>query len=49
MGHYRADLSEEPLCFWTVRSFLIIYRREKRPIEIARVIHGSRDVAAILS
>ena len=48
MGHFRSDLSAEPLCFWAVRKYLIIYRREKRPIEIVRVIHGSRDLAAIL-
>lgn len=48
MGHFRSDLAKEPLRFWLVRSFLIIYRGEKRPIEIVRVLHGARDVAAIL-
>ncbi len=31
IGHSRKDLCEEPLLFWTVRSYLIIYRGEKRP------------------
>jgi toxin ParE1/3/4 len=48
MGHARSDLAEEPLRFWRVRRYLIIYRSEKRPIEIARVVHGARDVGAIL-
>jgi plasmid stabilization system protein ParE len=48
MGHFRSDLAKEPLRFWHVRSYLIIYRSEKRPIEIVRVLHGARDVQAIL-
>ena len=48
MGHFRSDLAAEPLRFWHVRSFLIIYRSEKRPIEVVRVLHGARDVQAIL-
>jgi plasmid stabilization system protein ParE len=48
MGHYRSDLVAEPLRFWRVRDYLIIYRSEKRPIEIVRLLHGKRDVQAIL-
>jgi toxin ParE1/3/4 len=48
MGHTRCDLAAEPLRFWSVRSYLIIYRGEKCPIEIVRVLHGARDVQAIL-
>jgi toxin ParE1/3/4 len=48
MGHFRSDLAKEPLRFWLVRRYLILYRSEKRPIEIVRVLHGSRDVQAIL-
>jgi toxin ParE1/3/4 len=48
MGHYRSALVAEPLRFWRVRDYLIIYRSEKRPIEIVRVLHGKRDVQALL-
>lgn len=48
MGHYRNDLVAEPLRFWRVREYLIIYRSEKNPIEIVRVLHGKRDVQALL-
>ena len=48
MGHYRNDLVSEPLRFWRVREYLVIYRSENRPIEIARVLHGKRDVQALL-
>jgi plasmid stabilization system protein ParE len=49
MGHFRSDLAKEPLRFWHVRSYPIIYRSEKHPIEIARVFHGARDVRAVLA
>jgi plasmid stabilization system protein ParE len=48
LGHFRSDLAREPLRFWSVRSYLVIYRAEKRPLEIVRVLHGARDVQAIL-
>jgi antitoxin ParD1/3/4/toxin ParE1/3/4 len=48
IGHFRSDLADEPLRFWGVRSYLIIYRSEKRPVEIVRVLYGARDVQAIL-
>jgi plasmid stabilization system protein ParE len=48
MGHYRSDLSAESLRFWRVRDYLIIYRSEKRPLEIVRVLHGKRDVQTLL-
>jgi antitoxin ParD1/3/4/toxin ParE1/3/4 len=47
-GHLRADLAPEPLRFWPVYSYLIIYRPNSKPIEIVRVLHGARDISAIL-
>ena len=48
MGHLREDLAKEPLRFWSVYSYLIIYRAEPQPIEIVRVLHGARDIASVL-
>ncbi len=48
MGHLREDLAREPLRFWSVYSYLIIYRPESRPMEIVRVLHGARDVQRLL-
>ena len=48
LGHFRSDLADEPLRFRAVRQYLIIYQSEVRPIEIVRVLHGARDVRAIL-
>lgn len=48
MGHFRRDLATEPLRFWPVYSYLIIYRPEARPLQVVRVLHGARDVRQIL-
>lgn len=48
MGHLRDDLSDEPLRFWTVYSYLIVYRAETEPLEVVRVLHASRDVRNLL-
>jgi plasmid stabilization system protein ParE len=48
LGHLRADLVDEPLRFWGVYSYLIIYRAERKPIEVLRILHGAQDVKSIL-
>lgn len=47
-GHSREDITDKPVLFWPVGSYLIIYDPGKRPVEILRVLHGARDVATIL-
>lgn len=49
MGHLREDLADEPLRFWTLYSYLIIYRAAERPIQILRIVHGSREVRQLLA
>jgi antitoxin ParD1/3/4/toxin ParE1/3/4 len=48
MGHRRDDIADESLRVWSVYSFLIVYRRQSKPLEIVRILHGARDIAAIL-
>src|SRR3989442_11250009 len=48
MGHLREDLIDEPLRFWSVYQYLIIYPAEAQPIEIVRLISGYRDVPQLL-
>ena len=48
MGHLRQDLADESLRFWPIYSYLIIFRPETKPLEIVRVLRGSRDVLSIL-
>jgi antitoxin ParD1/3/4/toxin ParE1/3/4 len=47
-GHWRRDLTSAEVRFFSVYSYLIVYRPESRPLEIVSILHGSRDVAGIL-
>jgi plasmid stabilization system protein ParE len=51
LGHVRKDLTEDPeILFFCVRDYyLIIYRKGTAPLQIARVLLGSRDVENELS
>src|SRR5437870_1099570 len=40
MGHLREDLVDEPLRFWSVHRYLIIYRPQSQPLEIVRILSG---------
>ncbi|MEZ0254697.1 MAG: type II toxin-antitoxin system RelE/ParE family toxin [Chthoniobacter sp.] len=50
LGHRRKDLTPDPeVMFYCVRDFyLVIYRKGTDPLQIARILHGARDVAAEL-
>ena len=48
-GHRREDLTGADVRFLSVWSYLIVYRPGKSPIEIARVLHGARDIPTLLS
>jgi antitoxin ParD1/3/4/toxin ParE1/3/4 len=47
-GHVREDLTNRPLKFWPVYSYLIVYDPVTKPVRIMRVLHGMRDVEEIL-
>lgn len=47
-GHSRLDLTSEPLKFWPVFSYMIIYVPAMQPLGIARVLHGSQDIESLL-
>ena len=47
IGHLRKDLTDEPLRFHPVWSYLVIYRLTN-PVEAVRVVRGARDVARVL-
>ena len=47
----REDLTKLPLRFWTVQAFpnyIIVYDPATDPLQIIRILHGSRDILAIL-
>ena|SRR3974390_3144388 len=47
-GHSREDLTVEPVKFFPVYSYLIVYRPETKPLEVVAILHGHRDVEQIL-
>ena len=49
IGHLREDLADEALRVWPVRTYLVIYRPDTQPLQIARVLSGYRDIAVLLS
>lgn len=48
IGHAREDLADEPLRFFNMKGYLIIYRPGTPPLQIIHVVHGARDVGAVL-
>ena len=48
IGHSRQDLTDRPLKFWSVFSYLVVYDPESRPLTIIAVLHGARDVEKLL-
>ena len=48
-GHKRADVhTSRPVLFWPAGSHVIVYEPEPRPIVIVRIVHGARDLNALL-
>ena len=48
-GSVREDLTSRPVKFWPVYSYLIVYDPETKPVQIVRVLHGTRDLNQILT
>jgi antitoxin ParD1/3/4/toxin ParE1/3/4 len=48
IGHRRQDLTDKPVLFFPVYSFLIIYNPATQPLEIVCVLHGAQDVSRLL-
>ncbi len=50
-GTTREDLTKLPLRFWTVQAFpnyIIVYDPASDPLQIIRILHGTRDIMGIL-
>lgn len=47
-GHRRPDLTDLPVLWWPMRSFLIAYRGDRLLLEIIAVFHGRRDVGKLI-
>lgn len=49
LGHRRDDLTSLPVCFWSVWSYLVVYKPASNPLVVVRVLHGARDIESLLS
>lgn len=51
-GQVRKELTDLPVRFWLVqpyRNYFVIYDPETAPLQIIRILHGARDLVAILT
>jgi toxin ParE1/3/4 len=48
IGHWRKDLTDQPVKFFPVYSYLIVYLPEPRPLQVVAIIHASRAVERLL-
>jgi len=51
-GRTRNDLTQLPVRFWVLHpysNYFIVYDPEKKPLQIIRVVHGSRDLPSVLT
>jgi antitoxin ParD1/3/4/toxin ParE1/3/4 len=47
-GHWRRDLTNEPVKFFPIYSYLIVYRPETKPLQVVAILHGRRDLGQVL-
>jgi plasmid stabilization system protein ParE len=47
-GHWRKDLTEQPVKFFSIYSYLVVYRPETKPLQVTAILHGRRDVEEAL-
>jgi len=47
-GHWRRDMTSQNVKFFSVYSYLIVYKPDTKPLQIVSLLHGRRDVEKIL-
>lgn len=48
LGHRRDDLTASPYLFYRVWSWFVVYRFDESSLEVARVLHATRDIESVL-
>jgi antitoxin ParD1/3/4/toxin ParE1/3/4 len=48
-GHFREDILDKRHRFWSIYSYLIVYRWKVQPIQIIAVVHGARNLRALFN
>jgi len=47
IGHTRSDVDDPRYRFWSVYSYLIVYRHSDTVLTVVRIVHGSSDLARL--
>lgn len=48
LGHYRPDLTSQPVRFWPVKNRYLIIYKDSYPLEIVRLLSSYRDITQLL-
>ena len=51
LGSKRTEITRHPVRFWTVSrfpNFIVVYRPETKPLQVVAVLHGNRNIHALL-
>jgi len=48
LGRPRPEMTSKPALFFTVGIYVIVYRLESNTVVVFAILHGSRDIKAIL-
>jgi toxin ParE1/3/4 len=46
-GHTRDELNDDRFRFWSVYSYLLVYRFDDKRVDVLRVIHGAQDLQRV--
>jgi len=49
LGHFREDLTDKPVKFWTFKWHYLIIYKPSLPIEIVRILSGFRDIINLIA
>jgi plasmid stabilization system protein ParE len=52
LGSKRTEITPLPVRFWTVTrfpNFVVVYRPDTKPMQVIAVLHGMRNIRALLS
>ena len=48
IGHSRQNLTDAPVKFFAVYSYLIVYLHATKPLQVVAILHGHRDLERIM-
>ena len=48
MGHIKSDWTDQPVRFWQVQPYVVVYDARTNPLYIVRVLHCARNIPEVL-